>query len=314
MMPIEAAQALVLQVLRARFAGAAPVLQSLNAGRSGHPAFVFRANLGDGMSVVAKQSDPALLAPYANRLIAVHPTMAEGRHRVPEPLFYDAERGVLLMEDTWGHRADVLLVQDAAAADRVLQSAGGWIGRYHATTQAKAAFNPDPHLNWLRKALTAHKSGARVIPDCDGLRAHLPGLEALAEAARGAMGRRAITHRDFHLRNLLIRKLGRVYGIDFENAERDDCIRDLLFFLTDCAKTQIIPPSLDSLRAQATTLRAAYGRAPADPAVRRFFQCSFALSAWAALDQTTAPAGPKRRRTLEVLRLLATAPDLFDDP
>ena len=309
-MPIEAACSRVLATLAGLYPKAAPELEILHEAATG---CVIRARLGDDHYVVAKLSAPALLAPYANRLIAVHPQMAQGRNRVPEPLFYDAEQGLILMEDTWGQRADALFLKGDAAAERVLQAAGAWIARFHATSQTQAAFNPDPHLNWIGKAITAHKSGARLIPDCDGLRALLPELEARAEAARGAMVLRSITHRDFHLGNLLIRKQGRTYGIDFENAARDENLRDLLFFLCDCAKLHLSSPTPESLHAMAQSLRQAYGRSPAAAPVRRFFQLAFAMAAWADLD-AAAPPGPKRRRAFEVIRLLTQAGDVFADP
>lgn len=310
MMPIKAAESRVLTVLAARYPGSDPKLQTLNAARAGHPAHVFRAKLGPDQFVVAKLSDPALLMPYATRLIALHPGMSEGRLRVPEPYFHDAAQGILLMEDTWGQQAEAVFLQGGDQTDHVLQSAGAWIARFHAQSRMQARFNPDPHVNWIRKAIAAHKSGARPIPDCDGLRALLPALDALAETARGAMVWRAITHRDFHLRNLMIRKGGRVYGIDFENAARDECLRDLLFFLADCARVQLAAPTAHSLLATAQALRLSYRHATADRAVRLFFQLAFAMAAWAALDATR-PPGPKRRRALDVIQLLATADDLF---
>ena len=312
-MQIEAAQSLVLAALAVHYPATPAVLETLNAGRPGHPSFVFRAQMAADHFVVAKLTQPALLAAYANRLMAVHPGMAQGPYRVPEPLFYDAGLGLLLMEDTWGQRGDVLLVKDADAAARVLDKAGAWIARFHRLTRFQAAFNPDPHVNWIRKAIAGHKSGLRPIPDCEGLRALLPDLDALAEDARGGMVSRAITHRDFHLRNLLIRKQGRSYGIDFENAGRDECIRDLLFFLADCAKVQTATPTQASLRATAQALRQSYGQPLGDAAVRRFFQVAFAMAAWAGLEDGT-PPGPKRRRTIEVIQMLTQADDLFADP
>ena len=276
----------------------------------GPAVFVFRARLGPELSVVAKICAPARLAPYAQRLIAVHPGMAQGRYLVPEPYLHDAERGLLLMEDTWGQRADALFLQGPEQRERVLQSAGAWVARYHRQSRVQAAFKPDPHVNWIRKAIAGHKSGARPIPDCDGLRALLPDLDALAEAARGGMVWRAITHRDFHLRNLMIRKRGRVYGLDFENAARDDCLRDLLFFLADCARVERTAPTPHNLKLTAQGLLQSYGQATADTSVRLFFQMFFAMATWAGLDATT-PPGPKQRRAREVIDLMTKADDLF---
>jgi Phosphotransferase enzyme family len=303
-MQIETAQDRVLTALVAHYPGTRPVLDMLNAARPGHPAFVFRADLGDGRSVIAKLTTPALLAPYATRLIAVHPFMAEGRFRVPEPLLYLDAMGLLLMEDSWGMQADALLLQGDAAAERALQAGAGWIARFHAISQARTGFNPDPHINWLEKSIALHDREERLIPDIADLRAHLPELRRMAEAARGAMVRRAITHRDFHLRNLMIRKQGRVFGIDFENGLRDETLRDLLSFLVDSAKVRQQDPSASNLHLAARQMRLAYGREPAAQPVRVFFQRCFALAGWAALDEA-APTGPKRRRTLAVMQMLA---------
>lgn len=288
-------------------------LTPMNNDTPERESFLFRADLGDAGKAVLKVAAPDRLNSSATRLIETHPLMQTGRYRVPQPLHYAPTTGVLIMEDARGETAQSLWLRGGDDATRALQSAGGWIAAFHKLSRNQAAFNPDPHLNWLRKAIAAHLSGTRRIPKFDTLAQLVPQIEALAEAARNTQSLRCVTHRDFHLRNLILRKLGRCYGLDFENGARDEAMRDLLFFLTDAARLAPDQPAPSALRAMASSLGAAYGRPPADPAARLFFQRCFALNGWAALDEMTGPLGPKRLRQLKVLRALYDAEDLFAD-
>jgi aminoglycoside/choline kinase family phosphotransferase len=289
-------------------------LKALNAHDPEQESFVFRAALVPSGSVIAKVAAPGRLAAQFARLQASHPRLRTGLYRVPEPYSYNAESGVLLMEDAWGMAAESIWRNDRAGPARVTAAAGGWLARYHGLTAARHVFNPDPHLNWLRKSLVAHDDGQRHIPDYAQLVAHLPALERLAEAARKATSLRAITHRDFHLRNLLIRKQGRTYGIDMENATRDEAMRDLLFFLFDTARCTPDLPSLSDMRRTAAGLRRAYGHSLADPAARLFFQHSFALNHWAGLDEDVTGLSQGKRRSLQIAQTLLTCDDLLADP
>lgn len=275
------------------------------------PSFVFRADCAEAGNLVIKVAPPAQIAPLAARLFATHPVMAEGRFRVPKPVFYDPQLGALIMEDTRGQPAANLWLHGGAQAERALAAAGGWLARYHALSVNPAAFNPDPHLNWLRKSIAAHHAGHHQIADFADLIALLGDLERLAETARGQPCLRAITHRDFHLHNLMVRNLGRTFGIDMENAARDVAMRDLLSCLADTAKLQQDKPSEANLRTTARAVRKAYGRAPASPAPQLFFQRIFGMMGWAGIDIANSAPGAKRARHLDVMQLLACAPDLF---
>ena len=72
-MPIEAACSRVQAALAKLYPEAAPELEILHEAATG---CVIRAKLGTDHHVVAKLSAPALLAPYAHRLIAVHPQLS----------------------------------------------------------------------------------------------------------------------------------------------------------------------------------------------------------------------------------------------
>ena len=295
--------------IRAALAQALPntpcTLVALNDGGGAQAGFVMRVTPATGGSLIAKVTGaPAALTAQARRLAATHPRMKSGLLRVPEPLLHDASLGVLLMEDGWGQRAETLWRQGGAPALRAMQAAGRWLHRFHGLTLRAAVFSATPHLNWLTRSLEAQAAGTRAIPDFAALSAHLPRLQALAKAADGQPSPRCITHRDFHLRNLVIRPKGRIYGLDFENDRPEDPLRDILFLLTDAGLTA--PDGCD-LTAAIAAFHTAYGPLPAAPQVAEFLHLYHMLSAWAGLDESTAPLGPNRKARLRVLQRLAAS-------
>ena len=312
LIPLDHARAVALAAVQRQF-GASPELSLLNPGAEMQASFVFRASLGDAGSVVVKIGDPLRIAASAARMTETYATMHEGRLRVPQILAHDASAGSLVMEDARGQPAQSLWLSGPAGAARALAAAGAWIARFHQPNRHMTAFNPDPHLNWLQKRQAEHQNHSRVIPDFPAFRDALAHLMTQANCARGQPSVRTITHGDFHLRNLLIRNLGRTYGIDFENAKRDEALRDLLFFVADAAKLALPAPTPTSLRAIARPLRLAHNRPLGSPAPRQVFQTAFALAGWAALDAKDTPLGPNRARALAVMQAMIAAKDLFAD-
>ncbi len=288
-------------------------LSCLTGITAAHASFVFRAT-GPSGHLIVKIGDPAAIAHAVACNAAAYPGMRDGRFRVPQICAHDAAAGVIVMEDARGQSAQNLYLSGSAGAARALKTAGGWIARFHKPTAHMAAFNPDPHLNWLQKQHAAHVSGTRVIPDFDAFAARLAQFAQECPTARGQPMLRCITHRDFHLRNLLIRNLGRSYGIDFENAKRDEAMRDMLFFAADAAKIAPAPPTAPAVRAIAAAMRAAYNRPLGAKISRQMFQTGFALAGWASLDTAQSPLGPNRARALAVMRILAATDDVFADP
>lgn len=292
--------------------GTAQGLTLLNPGAAEQASFVFRADLADAGHAVVKIGDPARIALTVARSQDIYPQMSDGRFRVPQIFSHDAAAGVLVMEDARGQSAEKLWLSGPAGAARAVSAAGAWIARFHKPSSHMGAFNPDPHLNWLQKQANAHRDQTRKIPDFAAFESLFSQLTKDIDTARGQPILRCITHRDFHLRNLLIRNLGRTYGIDFENTKRDEALRDLLFFTADAAKLHRSPPTPQTLHAIALPLRAAYNRTLGSAIPRRVFQTAFALSGWASLDET-APLGPNRARALAVMQAIAAADDLFAD-
>ena len=293
--------------------GAGATLSCLTDTLAAHPSFVFRANLASGHLIV-KIGDPAAIALAVACNATAYPAMRDGRFRVPQILAHDADAGVIVMEDARGQSAQNLYLSGPAGAARALETAGAWIARFHKPSSHMGAFNPDPHLNWLQKQNAAHLAGTRAIPGYDAFAVLLAQFAQDCAGARGQPMLRCVTHRDFHMRNLLIRNLGRSYGIDFENAKRDEALRDLLFFTADAAKIAAAPPTAHSLRAVARVLRAAYNRPLGAAVSRRMFQTGFALAGWASLDIAQSALGPNRARALAVMQSIASTDDLFADP
>lgn len=293
--------------------GAVQGLTWLNPTPINPTSYVFRADLGDAGHVVVKIGDPARIALAVARIIEAYPKMSDGRFRVPQVLAHDLDRGVLVMEDARGQSAHTLFLSGPEGRDRALATAGGWIARFHKTSAHMGAFNPDPHMNWLKKQVAVHHAGDHIIPDFDDFSQVFAQLHQCCDAARGQPILRCITHRDFHLRNLLIRNLGRSYGIDFENAKRDEALRDLLFFTADAAKIIPVLPVANDLRAIARALRAAYTRPLGAKIALQAFQVAFALSGWASLNAGQTALGPNRARALAVLQMIAKTDDLFGD-
>ena len=321
LIPYKAAHALALAAGAGHF-GVPSTLILLNPTAAQQASFVFRAGPGVAAvsgdvaaeNVIIKIADPASIALAAARLAEVYPTMSAGRYRVPWLLAHDEAKGFMVMEDGRGQAAQRLYLSGAAGAAKAVAAAGGWLARFHKPTCHMGAFNPDPHLNWLHAQSAAHLDQSRHIPEFHAFQQALTQLDTDAATARGQPVLRCVTHRDFHLRNLLIRNLGRCYGIDFENAKRDEALRDLLFFTADAAKVAPAPPTADSLRAIAQPLRTHYARTLGAAISRRVFQTAFALAGWASLNTAAAPLGPNRERTLAVMQTMATTDDLFADP
>lgn len=278
-------------------------LTALNDGGGEQRGFVLRVRPAAGGSLIAKvAADPAQLAAQARRLAATHPRMKSGLLRVPEVLLHDPAAGVLLIEDGWGQQAETLWRQGGAAALRAMTAGGQWLARFHGLTARQMPFQTAPHLNWLDRALVAQAEGRRAIPDFAALQTHLPRLQTLALAAQDQPATRCITHRDFHLRNLVIRPKGRIYGFDFENEKLDEALRDALFFLTDAL---IRAPDGADIATAVAAFHTGYGAPAASPPVARFFHLFHALSAWAALDESSGALGPNRSLRLRVLQQLA---------
>ena len=117
-------------------------------------------------------------------------------------------------------------------------------------------------------------------------------LTALADQAAGRPALQAVTHRDLHLGNLILRGNGLTYGLDFENSRPDVALRDPLMLLLDAAlKGGIEAQDLPGMAR-------AFGLPPSpDPAPVLFFQRFLAEAQIARLQDGESP-GILHRRAL----------------
>lgn len=265
---------------------------------------------GGGAWLVVKCAGPsgaAQLAQQARRLRQVWRHLRDDAlARVPRPWHLTADGTALVMEDALGRQA-ALAWWPAMEFDlclRQLQRFGDWIGAFHAPTLQGVAFDPGPHLRWL----------ARIEAPTDDLAA--PGLLAAARAADGKPALQAVTHRDLHLKNLILRQGGAVFGLDFENGKPDVALRDPLMLLVDAALRGGFDRDAMLLARAAAALwrgyRARIGPTlPQAPEAALFFQ---RFHSTAALARLGAPEGEGSRRRAELHRMIqALHAPLFAD-
>lgn len=105
---------------------------------------------------------------------------------VPKPLFFDAERCVLAMEDAKGRTLRELLghAQSVKDVEHLMRRSGTWLHAFHGRTLKEHAFDPSPHSKWLERSMREHTQGQRRIADYDEM---APFLERLWDVERGCV-------------------------------------------------------------------------------------------------------------------------------
>lgn len=211
----------------------------------------------------------------------------------PEVLFLDEARGVLGMDYADGPVLSALWpVLSGPERLARLEEAGRWLAALHATTARPHPFRPKGQIAWLNRLLDWHAEGTRAFPDPEAFQTEVAGLETMAREVRGTPARRAVTHRDLHLSNIVATKGGLV-GLDFENAKEDEPLRDLVWLLVDA---MVLAPEDDDPAPLAAALARGYGPTGTTPEALLFLQRLFALGIWAAT-----PAAPSRRHAARYL-------------
>jgi tRNA A-37 threonylcarbamoyl transferase component Bud32 len=240
---------------------------------------LFRA--GGLVVKVWPDAEAARAAKQADRQAQVAAQM-QGQCAVPVPKFFDVERGVLAMPAVAGQDLKALWQQGDTEAPR---HAGRWLAEFHALTAHETQFWPRGQLNWLTGLVKAGQSGTREIIEFDAFCQAVEQVSAMRGKVRGKACRKAITHRDMTLSNLIWD--GQViWGIDFENDKEDEPLRDLFTLALDLAALG------DGDIAQALAdLRAAYGDTVTAPEVRLFLQRCF----WLCVGANT-PNAPAQRQ------------------
>lgn len=286
------------QALKSFRPGTEFALTSLKPAFKDHRFWVFRCEAkGKNESYACKlgKRDEAARAKLKNqyeKLLAAQKPFEHVQFSAPIPYEFLEPECALFMEDCEGSSLKSLLsgLSDISQAAPYMEKAGQWIALYQSTTTQITAFNPTPHLNWLRKKILKDEQGALIIPEQALFKKRFAELESLAEGATGQPSRNCVTHRDFHLGNLLFNDRSATYGIDFENSNEDVALRDVISFLFDFVISWD-RSHLDGAADPNSALRAfRAGYADTDTADQVFswFQKFSALNTWSNLgDQST---------------------------
>ena len=207
--------------------------------------------------------------------------MPSPKYRVPDTLAFDTSCNTFIMEDAKGSSvADwIKNPSDTSNAPRLFRKSGRWLSKFHAPNLKVCDFNPTPQVNWLRKTVREELPSGKGDLEAKRLLDLFCQLEAQCEKVRGKATLRTITHRDFHTGNLVMKRNGALYGIDFENHNEDEAFRDVFSFLLD-AMARIRPNSqtLSEFNNILTPFSAAYTTLPIDPSVMLFIQRAFSLN------------------------------------
>ncbi|MES2436121.1 MAG: aminoglycoside phosphotransferase family protein [Pseudomonadota bacterium] len=291
-------------------------LASLKDPTKRYDTWVFRCKVrGKQSSFVCKLGTPdatgrAKMLNQYERLKSTNAAMRDPLLTTPQALAFVEKDCALIMEYVKGDSLQNLLPQfsDIADASTHLENAGRWIASFQQPTMKPAAFDTKPHMNWLLKKLKQHDEKLIVIPEYDAFMADFHQLEQCASKAQAQSSTRCVTHKDFHLGNLLFGRKGTVYGIDFENKKEDDALRDVISFLFDFAiKSPANATASDSFQTAAAAFLGGYADHATPPAVFEFFQKFSALNAWSGLQGRNLTDQNKRYR-LERLKQLAKTP------
>ena len=144
-----------------------------------------------------------------------------------------------------------------------------------------------------------------MIPDYEAFMEEFGKLEYAAQECQSLPSFRCITHRDFHLGNLIFGRKGVIYGIDFENKKEDVALRDVMSFLFDFViRWHSRNPSFAEYQHTAKVFWRAYADTTTSPSVVAFFQKYTALNAWAGINVRQLEEQKERER-LQVLSALA---------
>lgn len=276
-----------------------PSARPLRPGAPPAQAHLFRA--GDLLvKVYAPEARDRALRQAARQSEAAA-LMTAGPHRVPPVNGVIADSGLLSMP--WIEGADLARLYRAHPGPEHAQRAGAWLARFHALSARKWPFRPAGQVNWLNRLVAAGTQGDRHIPDLPGFTAAVRRTQAQAPRTRGQPARKAVTHRDMTLSNLLWDG-GIVWGIDLENTLEDEPLRDVFTLALDLMSLAAMPgdPAANQADRAVAALVTAYADRHTARPVRLFLQRCFCLWVWA-----NTPASPAQRHRIR----LAIAQDLL---
>lgn len=263
------------------------------------PSVPFRVTRAPTPSVIKvwapDLSDKAARQAARQRIVAEG--MNNGLFRASKVLHFDPAGRALLMQDCGGQELETALETiDDPQAQTLVTQAGGWIAAHHALSLRHAPFRLIGHLRWLDRLVTMGENGKRDFADLPRFRREVVAMHDLFETARRRPTIKAVIHKDMNAGNLLVGSDGLLWGVDFENDQEDEPLRDLFALGVEiCAFSRF---GQDRGRAL-TALTSGYGPQRGDPAVRLFLQRTFALGLWA---RTPAHASYRQQARLVVAK------------
>lgn len=290
-------------------------LASLKDPTKRYDTWVFRCKVrGKKSTFVCKLSTPdtagrAKILNQYERLKSTNADLKDPLLTTPQALAFVEKHCALIMDYARGDSLQHLLphFSDISEASAPLRNAGRWISSFQHSTLKPATFDAKPHMNWLLQKLKRHEEKLLVIPDYDAFMVDFRELEQCAAQSQGLPSTRCVTHRDFHLGNLLFGRKGAVYGIDFENQKQDDALRDVMSFLFDFAiKWPAQATPFESFQTAAAVLWQGYADHSTAPAVFEFFQKFSALNGWSGLNNRMLSDQNQRHRLTTLQRLAKT--------
>lgn len=269
-----------------------PIIFSLKTRET----WIFKGKIrGAGTSVICKvgaQNDIGRKKTLRQfkQLDFAHHNVNSFKFKTPKPLAIFEEKCSFLMEDIEGHS----FIEKVKSFNKVedalpyLKKSGKWVSHYHAPTARLERFRSEPHTKWLRKMAAQHDEGKRLIHDYEDFTDKLNNLEILGLELEGLPYQRCVTHKDFHLGNVIFGKTGVTYGIDFENSREDIAVRDLISIFFDftfrCSFKWI---SISELQPAFDALLSGYHDIRTHPRVFQYFQIFMALSSWSQVRGAT---------------------------
>lgn len=287
------------------------VLTPLKSALTEQDVWVFRCKTkGRNESVVCKiaaatEEGQIQIARQFRRLSTVNEKMAGSGFAAPQALVHFPRYSAFLMEDVKGSslREEVQLFDNSEDSVPYLRKAGKWLAAFQDMSKRPAAFDPTPHMNWL-KGKVKNRLASGVV-DTEAFGTQMARLGPLAEQAAGRASFRCVTHGDFHAANVLFRRNGDVFGIDFENTKEDEMLSDVVTLMFDLVLRWPVAamPESDQLRAALGPFLRGSGAFECAPEVARFYQTFAALNKWAGvpLGKVQTPDHQERLSRLAML-------------
>lgn len=201
---------------------------------------VFAGRFAGAEAVFRLPLDAAHIKSFAaewGELTRAHAYLDEGDNRVPEPLYFDPNTGLLVTSRAPGTPLLTHMWRvEASARAPLIARAAGWLQAYMAPTIETRGVNRRPWRNWAAKA--AEKQPHAALREIEARL--LQKMHQLSRKMGDPNWRVAIPHGDFHLNNLLISG-PRLTGVDTGKSNHAPIYKDMARALTHMARRGMLP-------------------------------------------------------------------------